>query len=93
MEQLNQLESKASGEERFLGKDRKLQICEMFQQLVLQFPGEERAVQDTCQASFVGSRQVDWVIRRPSGLGTQHEGCTWTRKLAGSYLGSPFSVE
>lgn len=38
VEQLDQLGSKASGEEGCLGKDKKLQICEMFQQLALPYP-------------------------------------------------------
>lgn len=41
----------------------------MFQQLVSPFPGEEKAVQETCQTSCVGSKQVDLVIRRPVILG------------------------
>lgn len=66
MEQLDHLESRASGEEGCLGKNRKLQICEMFQQFVLEFPGEEeKAIQDTCQASRVGSSPVPLVIRDP----------------------------
>lgn len=57
-----------------------LQICEMFQQLVLPCPWRQgETLQDAYQASGVGSRQVDVVRRRPSGFGTQCVGCPWTR--------------
>lgn len=62
MEQLDQLESKASGwgGGGCLGKDRKLQICEILQEWVLEFPGEEERL-SRVPARHLVSGPVRWI--------------------------------